>query len=214
MSARDGNTRRGLELRILGQPSPPKERADAAKNRLQILEAARKLLETTPIEELCMDRVAEEAGVGKGTLYRRFPDRSHLFHALIDEEARRFQARALEGFGLPDGANDRDHLFALLGALFDFRLQHAPLLAAARAREGGAVYDHPAYAFDRDLIEGYLRRATARGEIESIDPAVTAELLLAGLEPALLRHLAEGVEPKTLKRRFRRIWEQLLRSTE
>ena len=38
-----------------------------------------------------MDDVAAEAGVGKGTLYRRFGDRSSLLRALIDEPERDFQ---------------------------------------------------------------------------------------------------------------------------
>ena len=38
-----------------------------------------------------MDAVAEAAGVGKGTLYRRFGDRNGLAYAILDEREREFQ---------------------------------------------------------------------------------------------------------------------------
>jgi AcrR family transcriptional regulator len=80
-------------LLIVGQSAPEaaRERADAARNRERILTAARRLLGRRPIHEICMDEVAREAGVGKGTVYRRFADRSSLCHALLDDSERTLQ---------------------------------------------------------------------------------------------------------------------------
>jgi AcrR family transcriptional regulator len=44
-----------------------------------------------------MDAVAAEAGVGKGTLFRRFGDRAGLAVALLDERERDLQAAVLSG---------------------------------------------------------------------------------------------------------------------
>src|SRR3954470_22943779 len=65
--------------------SDPCERADAARNRRRILAAAAQLIEESGIEHVSMDAIAAEAGVGKGTLLRRFGDRSGLVMALLDE---------------------------------------------------------------------------------------------------------------------------------
>ena len=51
-----------------------KERADAARNRRRILTAARLLVERNGADAVTMDDVATAAGVGKGTLFRRFGD--------------------------------------------------------------------------------------------------------------------------------------------
>src|SRR5439155_18730164 len=68
-----------------------RERADAAANRVRILEAAARVLAERGAEGTSIDAVACEAGVGKGTVFRRFGDRSGLFQALSDEHLRTFQ---------------------------------------------------------------------------------------------------------------------------
>ncbi|MEV6604680.1 helix-turn-helix domain-containing protein [Kutzneria sp. NPDC051319] len=56
-------------------------RADAKRNRDQILAAARELLVNQGVG-VPMEEIARHAGVGVGTLYRRFPDRVALLRAL------------------------------------------------------------------------------------------------------------------------------------
>src|SRR3954451_8259904 len=67
------------------------ERADAARNRRRILAAAAELIEENGVERVSMDAMPAQAGVGKGTLFRRFGDRSGLVMALLDEHTREFQ---------------------------------------------------------------------------------------------------------------------------
>src|SRR5689334_9266824 len=67
--------------------APPKERADAARNRQAILEAARKLFAEEGAEAATMDRIAAAAGVAKGTLFHRFGNRAGLLYELIAEGA-------------------------------------------------------------------------------------------------------------------------------
>lgn len=81
-------------------------RADAQRNRLAILEAASALV----LErggEVPLEAVAARAGVGVGTLYRRFPDRGALFQALAHHTLARVeeaaQAAADPGIRPPSG---------------------------------------------------------------------------------------------------------------
>src|SRR6266571_458096 len=70
-------------LPLLGEPAA--ERADAQRNRLKILDAAERLFAANGIANVSMDAVAKAAGVGKGTLFRRFGDRAGLAVALLGE---------------------------------------------------------------------------------------------------------------------------------
>lgn len=63
----------------------PRLRADAVRNRERILEAARKLM-TRQGADTEMADIAREAGVGVGTLYRRFPDKQALVTELVREK--------------------------------------------------------------------------------------------------------------------------------
>jgi Bacterial regulatory proteins, tetR family len=60
----------------LGRTEPLRERADAARNRLRILDAAARLFAELGVDAVSLDAVAAEAGVGKGTVFRRFGDKS------------------------------------------------------------------------------------------------------------------------------------------
>ena len=44
-----------------------------------------------------MDRLAERAGLDKGTVFRRFGTRAGIFAALLDDDERAFQERVLAG---------------------------------------------------------------------------------------------------------------------
>src|SRR5258706_9869927 len=81
----------GDDPRALPIAGAPRERADAAANRVRILEAAVRVLAERGAEGTSIDAVAAEAGGGKGTIFRRFGGRSGLFQALLDEHLRAFQ---------------------------------------------------------------------------------------------------------------------------
>lgn len=156
-----------------------------------------------------MDELARRAGVGKGTVYRRFADRASLCRALLDEDAKQVQAHVLSGFGLPMNTAWATRAVELLNALFDFTARNASLLAEARAFERGCPtrYDHPAHAWQRETLSLYLQRAVTAGEIPSLDPIIAAEHLLAGLEPDLIRwHRAQGRNADDLREHYRRLW--------
>ena len=67
-------------------------RADAERNRGRILDAAAELVSKRGLS-VSMDDIADHAGVGVGTVYRRFPDREDLVDAL-------FEVKFLELYGL------------------------------------------------------------------------------------------------------------------
>src|SRR2546429_5783013 len=69
------------KLLVIG--APPAERADAARNRRKILAAAPPVLARDGGDSLALDVVAREAGVGVGTVYRRFGSRAGLVSALL-----------------------------------------------------------------------------------------------------------------------------------
>ena len=73
--------------------SPPLSlRADAERNRARIVEAARHVVSRDGAEAR-MDEIAREAGVGVGTVYRRFPTKEALVASVLEE----FAATTLEG---------------------------------------------------------------------------------------------------------------------
>ena len=76
---------------------PHAERADAARNRRLLLATAREMVAAQGADKLTMDGLAERAGLGKGTVFRRFGTRAGIFQALLDDDEREFQEQVLSG---------------------------------------------------------------------------------------------------------------------
>jgi AcrR family transcriptional regulator len=142
-------------LPLLGEARP--ERADAAENRRKVLAAAERLFSTQDPSCVTMDAVAAEAGVGKGTLFRRFGDRASLARAVISQYESELQNAMLRGEPpLGPGAPPLERLIAFGEAYVAFLERHAPLLRSAEGSHDDFLSSAP-YAFYRTHIAHLLR---------------------------------------------------------
>jgi AcrR family transcriptional regulator len=141
-------------------PAAEKERADARRNRERILCATARLVERVGIDCFSMDDVAAEAGVGKGTLYRRFGDRSSLLRALISEPEQAFQDELIRGSApLGPGAPPAERLHAFGDGMLAFLDRHSRFMMAAEVLGPSKRYGHPVYAFYRTHVSLLVRQA-------------------------------------------------------
>jgi len=179
------------------------QRVDAARNREAILEAAARLLRDRDPDSITMDCLANEAGVGKGTLFRRFGDRAGIFHALLDESERRLQEGFIRGPApLGPGVPPAERLIAFGEALLDLTSDRGDLLLASlpppRAR-----YRSPVYAAYLSHVRALLEQLA----VEHSD--YLADVLLAALDPELIMHqLERGIPLDECKRG----WAALVRT--
>lgn len=152
-----------IELPIAAAPLEQRERADARRNRERILCAVARLVDEHGIDGVSMDDVAAAAGVGKGTLYRRFGDRWTLLRALIEEPERDFQDAVIRGVPpLGPGAAPEERLLAFGAALLALLDRHARFILAGDKVISGR-YRHPVYAFYRMHVALLLRQILGEG---------------------------------------------------
>lgn len=157
-------------------PDGPQERGDAARNRQRLLDAARMLMAQRSPEEVTTEDIAAAAGVGKGTLFRRFGSRAGLMIELLDEDERAMQQAFM--FGPPPlgpGAPPLDRLLAFGRHRLCFVDAHRAVLVEAN-RDPGRHYN-AAYAVLHTHVRMLLQAAGSAG-----DPDAQADALLALLE--------------------------------
>jgi AcrR family transcriptional regulator len=82
-------------------PAPRPLRRDAERNRQRILRAAAEVFTSRGLQA-SLDDVARHAGVGVGTVYRRFPDKESLAEALFEERIQAMVALAEKALAEPD----------------------------------------------------------------------------------------------------------------
>jgi AcrR family transcriptional regulator len=171
-----------VELPVLGQA--PRERSDAARNRVRLLDAAAELVAELGAEHVTMEAVAATAQVGKGTLFRRFGDRAGLMLALIDHSEQEYQQAFIAGPApLGPGAPPLERLDAFGPATIRFLLRYLDIFLAAEPCASKRCLV-PATALRVSHVTTLLRQAGARGDTE-----VLAQTLVGYLDPALLHHL-------------------------
>jgi AcrR family transcriptional regulator len=184
------------ELPLEGRPARP-ERADAARNRRRVLDAARRLFDSHGVTAVTMSDVAREAGVAKGTVFHRFGDRQGLAQALVDDAERALQDELLRGPPpLGPGAPPADRLLAFLDALLALGIEHRDLLLEVDSAGPAARQRTGAY---RAWLQHVALLLSQLGDVA--DPGLAAHALLAPLAPGLLYHLQEdeGRSPEELR---------------
>ncbi len=159
--------------------TPPAERRDAARNRIALLEAAERLVAAHGVAAVTMDAVAHEAGVGKGTVFRRFDSREGLMAALLNHSETEWQASVISGPPpLGPGAEPWDRLLAFGRSRLETTILHAELIrAAGRA----STRSYAAYSFIAMHMRYLLAELGVTGDLQLL-----AIALLAPLEAPIL----------------------------
>jgi AcrR family transcriptional regulator len=160
----------------------PHERGDAARNRLLLLDAARRLIADRGAEAVTMDDIAAAAGVGKGTVFRRFGSRAGLMMVLLDEDERANQQAFL--FGPPPLGPDAaplERLIAFGKARMRFAHDHRALLLDM-GRDPGSRYNAPAMVL-RSHVRVLLQDAATTGDLD-----IQADALIGLLQAEYVEH--------------------------
>ena len=190
---------------------PHGERRDAAESRRRVLDTARELFEERGVDSVSMHEIGRAAGVGQGTLYRRYEHKGALCSALLFESTERFyervRARTQKG---------NDAALVQLGSLIDdlaaFTEENAPLLGVVRDASGGErrmeMYRNPFYGWVRATVLVLLEQAIAEGEAApDLDVEYAADFVLAPLniDLYLFQRHELGMEPVRITSVLRRL---------
>ncbi len=164
-------------------------RPRSARSHQAILEATIALLSETGYEAMSIEAVASRAGVGKATIYRRWPSKVELVTGAI-------QTLHTE-LAFVDTGNIRDDLITFLRSTFQARpsiIDNLLLKMVSEMRSNPEIYStfHASIIAPRlQELSQFVERAQARGEIRAdLDPLFVIDLI-AG--PALYRLLLSGI---------------------
>ena len=160
----------------------PTERGDAARNRALLLDAARRLVAEHGADAVTMDDVAAAAGVGKGTLFRRFGSRSGLMIVLLDEDEKAEQHAFM--FGPPPLGPDAPPLERLIAygrERLTFVWNHRALLSDV-SRDPAMRFNSPA-TLHRTHVRMLLQTAGTTGDL-----GAQADALIALLDADYVAH--------------------------
>ncbi|CAL9605647.1 TetR/AcrR family transcriptional regulator [Streptomyces albus] len=188
-----------------------KPRKDAARNRAAVLAAADSLFaDCRSPEDVTMADIAAAAGVGKGTLFRAFGDRTGLIRALY--EARLQPVEEAIGSGPPPlgpATPPEERAHALLDAVLCFKFDNRHLALALEGAGSGSPYQAEHYIRWHALLKGMLEKIPGLAGAD-----FAAHALLAATRADLVEHLAghDGVPREELRTRLAVFVTHVLRS--
>ncbi|HMQ29658.1 MAG TPA: helix-turn-helix domain-containing protein [Chloroflexaceae bacterium] len=177
-----------------------RERRDVQRNLERVLRAAQELFAERGAD-VRMEEVAHRAGVGVGTIYRRFPSKEQLFAAVslaACEDTRHCLAQAAE-----DADDSAAKLRAIIVAHYRRCLLQAPLLDGPpphgeptpdAVSEADTQRLHPGlYPALHALVAEVIAAGQAQGRLRAGDPATLAALALELLSPRAVQRISHAV---------------------
>ena len=177
------------------QPDPKESASPASRReerdteyRRRILATASELFEKRGIECVTMYQIAQEAGVGQGTLYRRYTHLgevcSDLMHTTIDTFLQSLEESLAD---VEPGTPAMRQLGDVVNRIVDFIDEKASLLHTIHSmyaeKKSYSIYQKPIFRRLHDMLHPLLVRAVEQGEIRDIDMTLTINTLLVALSP-------------------------------
>ncbi|MCW3038398.1 MAG: transcriptional regulator, TetR family [Solirubrobacterales bacterium] len=195
-----------VELPVL-PTTQPKERADATANRQRILDAATRLFADRGVSCTSMDAIAAEAGVGKGTVFRRFGDRASLALAVLDASEVELQESLIRGEPpLGPGAPPAARLVAFGEAMYTRLAEHLDILLEAELSGADALRSAP-HGVHRMHVRHLVQHARPDADADYL-----ADVLLAPLSARVVhdQHVVRGMSLAQLRTGYAELVARLL----
>src|SRR4051794_4965849 len=181
----------------MAAPSRPL-RADAARNRVLILDAARSAFAGGGLD-VGVEEIARRAGVGKGTLYRRFPTKEALVRAIFDEILGDFTRVAAESARHADAW---EAFAGFLAATARMQASNQGFYDVVAQRMGPSMLTDEQRRRFLDAVAGPLERAQAdgcvRADLVPEDIQLMLRMLGATTRPAPDGHPMDAHWPRYL----------------
>jgi AcrR family transcriptional regulator len=146
----------------ISEPDDTPGRSDARRNRALLLETAARLFDAQGVDAVSMTAIADEAAVGKGTLYRHFPNKAAVCNALLDEDMRLLQTDVLAH--MREDGEPLHKLQWFLERVYQFVTRNEALLLVETDGRGLEL-DHPAHFWWRQTIAGLLGQLLPREDV-------------------------------------------------
>lgn len=176
-------------------------RKDAQANQQKILTTAQQLFDQSTVAAVSMQDIAQAAGIGAGTLYRHYRNKSALCLALVTDRIASFIVASNQYLTTApsDGARVFDHV---IGAYLQLRETNMALLASVEAGEPGRLdfYQSELYRNLEGLFQQVLGRLTPT--LTTDERVFRADMLIAMLKStsyAFQRHERGRTQPAILQ---------------
>ena len=197
------------------------ERRDAAEHRQRILDSAQRLFAEHGVDAVSMHQIALAAGIGQGTLYRRYRHKGELCMDLMREHHEQFAEEVAALFTQTESAPALERLDGLLlqmVALLEDQVTFLGPIGGTPAQDDQcnepgrlshfSFQQSPWYLWLHELLSGVLTEAVERGELAPLDVPFTVDTMLAVLNPPFYRfqRLERGFSQEHILQGLRRIY--------
>ncbi len=160
-------------------------RADAQRNHDRVLVVAGECFAERGLD-VSIDEIAKRAGVGHGTVFRRFPTKDALVAAVLDEQIRQLNDAAQTALGLPDPGEAFEGFFREISARYaDNRCLIEGVERCAGSLEQAELVDAARRIVKRAQKAGAVRRDVTAEDVLSLVPTAARypDVVLDGLRP-------------------------------
>ncbi|TJY40754.1 TetR/AcrR family transcriptional regulator [Cohnella pontilimi] len=191
------------------------ERKDAAEHRRKILQTAEKLFDEHGVNAVSMHQIAKTAGVGQGTLYRRYAHKGDLCLDLIQDFSREFMEQIERYLKKNENLSPQERLGAILDLWIDMIEKKAELIMTVQAHQmmeaeesrAATFFQSPLYSYVRQRMSELLAEIAASESGAQADPTLTAHALICALAPHGYFHMKQEKNYSTdqMKQNFRRL---------
>jgi AcrR family transcriptional regulator len=188
------------------------ERRDAAESRRRILAEAQRLFTEHGVEAVSMHAIAQAAGVGQGTLYRRYANKGDLCFDLIKESADSAIAGIVSTLEASKNDPPLGRLDSVLGRIVAFMEEKVQLMGAIRdaycGEQRAMQFSNPFYRWIHTCVASLLAEAVARGDVQPLDPTFTADAILGAISPNLyeFQRRERGLTPEQILSGMKRLY--------
>ncbi len=174
-------------------------RKDSQELSKSILQTAKALFEEHGVEAVSMHQIAKAAGIGQGTLYRRYANKGDLCMMLLKENFSELIEELKSDLQQSAHLPPCERLCCVFRKLFLFHEKRSKLLGEIHAHrkmehKKTDFFQSPPYTFLHHTISDLLEEANRSRKSPIADPAVTAHFFISALSPHTYMHLRDTYE--------------------